>query len=87
MVSKRYCRFASRVERFRGWPVRVWSSRCVGGSLATPTQCGLIAEGRMPINRSSTVWPNGYVHQRPEGSGEFLFKKRDLMRELQRAIP
>ena len=31
-----------------------YASRYVGGSAATPTQCGLIAEGRMPTDRHST---------------------------------
>ncbi len=70
VVSERYGRFASRVEGFCGWRAPSaglsggWSSRRVGGSAATPTQCGLIAAGRMPTDRSSTAWPNGYVRQR-----------------------
>ena len=52
--SERYGRLASRVEGFRGWRALsaglTWgASRYVGGSAATPTQCGLIAAGRMPI--------------------------------------
>ena len=66
VVSERYGRFPSRLEEFRGRRAPSagmsggWSSRCVGGSAATPTQCGLIATGRMPIDRSSTAWPNSY---------------------------
>ena len=63
VVSERNGRFASPVEGFRGWRAPSaglsggWSSRSVGGSAATRTQCGLIAAGRMPINRFSTAWP------------------------------
>ena len=66
VVSERYGRFASRVEGFRGWRAPSaglsggWSSCRVGGSAVTPTQSGLIATGRIPTDRSSTAWPNGY---------------------------
>ena len=59
--SERYGRFASRVEGFRGWRALsaglTWGgggSLYVGGSAATPTQCGLIATGRMPTDWYST---------------------------------
>ena len=51
--SERYGQFASRVEGFRGRRALAagltWGgSRYVGGSAATPTQCGLIVAGGCP---------------------------------------
>ena len=56
VASERKGRFASRVEGFLGWRALsaglTWGARSyVGGSAATPTQCGLIAMGMMPTDR------------------------------------
>ncbi len=42
------CRGVSWLASTLGWPV-LGGSRYDGGSAATPTQCGLIAAGRMPV--------------------------------------
>ena len=67
VVLERNGRFVSGVEEFRGWREpsailsRGWSNRYVGGSVAIPTQCGLIARRRMTTDSSSTAWPNRYL--------------------------